>query len=367
MLFVALFSASLTAQPIAYPSDEPARGIDVIETSDGGYLAVGHIESSETGMNRVLLLKTKSQGHLEWRRSYLEAGYSQYGWSVAETPDSYMILGFSEKGEVTKGLLMKVRKDGELIWRKELGEEHGQIAWSMVPNDNGLICVGEINSDPDNKQLWLFQTDYDGNVLWERKIDTKGRTERVFYVRKYADSRYVATGITATNEKVDDDVLTIMFDEQGEVLWRNVTSVSPKRDVGHAVKVHENRIFVYGYHQAESGTHQPLIIELDRAGNEVEVITPGVEAHDVRIMNGTLTRQGHVITGYAKRTSQDFYQTCLLACDKQGNLQWMNYYGGDGPNTGYGIKSVGPDGYVITGAQTTESGAPSQLFLMLSE
>ena len=92
-----------------------------------------------------------------------------------------------------------------------------------------------------------------------------------------------------------------MFDERGEVLWRNVTSISPQRDVGHAVKVHEGRLFVYGYHEVGRGVHRPHIIELDGEGNEVETQTLSVEGTDIRIMNGVLTEHGHVMVGYAKR------------------------------------------------------------------
>ena len=91
------------------------------QTYDDGYIATGISFSYGPGQGNAWLVKTDSQGNMEWNRSYHKSGLD-YGMDVLQTDD-----------------------DGDGI------------------NDDGYIVLGFARN---NQTIWLFKTDPEGNMEW---------------------------------------------------------------------------------------------------------------------------------------------------------------------------------------------------------
>jgi hypothetical protein len=340
-------------QEKSFGYDNPARGIDIIQTNDKGFLITGNTFSVTTRRASAVLIKTDRKGKLDWKKEYSNELKSYFGWSIVESNDGYMVLGFSENKESTKGLMIKTDFQGNILWEKEIGTYQKQVAWSFLKNNNELVCVGEINEPAGINKVWLFKTDLNGNILWEKTIQSEDRSERVFYIDQLDQNNFVATGTSTLGTKDEDDILALKFDDSGKILWKESIPIKQGRDVGHALKVYDNNIYVYGYHEVAKDHFNPVIVKLDANGNTVQNITITHEK-DIRIMNGIKHNNGHILVGYSKKIDDRFFQLSIIKVDNDGIVKDMDSFGVEGLNTGYSIKNIGASEFVITGAITKD-------------
>ncbi|WP_143763416.1 hypothetical protein [Methanothrix harundinacea] len=102
------------------PGEE--RGISLQETADGGIIVAGYTTSRGGGGRDLWLVKTDSEGELEWDRTIGGPG-DEEGWAVLEVEDGYVVAGVSSSGEGGGRdlLLLKTYSDGYERWSKTFG------------------------------------------------------------------------------------------------------------------------------------------------------------------------------------------------------------------------------------------------------
>lgn len=130
-------------------------------TKDGGYI-VGASTSSKIGeikkdkkYNNFWVLKLNKFGKIEWENMY-GGNDNDYLSFVKQTKDGgFIASGYTNssdgdiktKNEQGDFWIIKIDKNGLLIWEKTLGGENEDYANSFIEtNDNSLIIIG--NSDP---------------------------------------------------------------------------------------------------------------------------------------------------------------------------------------------------------------------------
>jgi hypothetical protein len=144
----------------------------VQQTSDGGYVTTG----MEKG--NVTLVKTNSNGQVEWSKSYGKQN-NDCGLFVRQTTDGgYIIAGmWGQKcsgSTCTQGAtwLLKADSNGDTVWTRAYGElGAGDYCWCVrETTEEGYILVGyttTYGTGPIN--LWLIKTDEHGRIAVEEK------------------------------------------------------------------------------------------------------------------------------------------------------------------------------------------------------
>lgn len=208
-------------------------GLYIVCDADNQFVS-GSIESCVHSGGYVdgILVKMNANGEVEWNRCY--GGNKNDSFSnVIELPDGYLLGGISSSSDgdlqgagyhpghwygqphmpLTSDIwLLRTDLDGNVLWSKCYGgTKDEQIVKVFLNEDGGFTVFGTTMSlDGDSQsannlkpawnleignKLWVFRTDSNGNLLWERAIGTQTEShEYLEDVIKHSDREYTILG-----------------------------------------------------------------------------------------------------------------------------------------------------------------------------
>ncbi len=173
----------------------------VRQTSDGGYIATGGGNASTEDSPNLFLLKTHSDGSLQWLKTYGTSDMDEEGHMVQETTDhGYIITGMSDCNYATawgKMWLIKTDASGTMVWEKKFEGTNGHVRVGLKnygnsvqqTRDSGFIIAGAMNY-----MGCLLKTDASGNETWR---NTPFLNDAMFFgysAKQTTDGGYIATG-----------------------------------------------------------------------------------------------------------------------------------------------------------------------------
>lgn len=184
---------------------EKSHGTSVVQTPDGGYIICGYIFPN-VGDNRsdVLLIKTDAGGDTLWTRMIGEAESSEIGLCIRPTQDGYVISGQVHTGFSLisyDALLIKTDLSGNVQWQQTYGGYYSDAGYTVeVTTDGGFFVTGTANGQwwlYLYGDMWVFETDPDGNLLWENSYDLAG-CDLAFSGVQCNDGCFVVSGMTSS-------------------------------------------------------------------------------------------------------------------------------------------------------------------------
>ncbi|UCG37343.1 MAG: hypothetical protein JSV64_03465 [Candidatus Bathyarchaeota archaeon] len=138
----------------------------VVETSDGGYALAGYTESFGVGDRDFWLVKTDASGNHQWNKTYggmeTDPAHSLVETNVVEAGDGgYPLAGFTTSfGEGGQdGWLIKTDTDGNMEWNQTYGGVQNDFLSSVVRTDDGGYALGGFtaSSGAGNEDFWLIK------------------------------------------------------------------------------------------------------------------------------------------------------------------------------------------------------------------
>lgn len=148
-----------------YGGSEDDCGYSVQQTIDGGFIITGYTKSYGNGNYKMWLIKTNSSGSEEWSQTY--GNFYSFGRSVQETMDGgYIICGKNTNAgnTPTDVWLLKTDSQGIVQWEKNLGDDKPNEGYSVQQaTDGGYVLVGEtIPSGELYRNIILIKTNPNG-------------------------------------------------------------------------------------------------------------------------------------------------------------------------------------------------------------
>lgn len=247
------FTLHLTAQESlerAYPAGEHAMaGIDIQQTSDGGYLTLSFLTGSVIDSISVVVSKLSPKGDVDWAKRYRSDEVFSVNKLILLENDTFAILS-SEGLPLPTQTITKAAPNGDIVWSKSLGtnnvltdqfqtlvsiEETNSIglfsalfengernliisfldafgnlesstvykddATSMFvtdakrTEDNGFVVAG--NLDVTENEAFLFKIDSLRNSAWSQSYQPDVPTESIRFssILSTPDSGYLAVGL----------------------------------------------------------------------------------------------------------------------------------------------------------------------------
>lgn len=204
----------------SYGGSDFERFIEVKQTPDGGYLAVGYTKSTDGdvvgnhGGSDIWIVKTNDTGAIQWSKCYGGTNHEQMNTilfgagapymtnMVAPTSDGgYVIVATtsSNDGQVSgyhgashvaaenRGdiWMIKIDSTGTLLWQKCIGGSMNEWASTILKTADGGFIIGAVTSSSDGDALgsnqhggrhsvseggdyWVVKTDSVGTVQWQK-------------------------------------------------------------------------------------------------------------------------------------------------------------------------------------------------------
>ena len=222
---------------VNYGGGDSEWGNAVQQTGDGGYVIVGDTESFGEGEEDVYIVKTDTDGEMQWYNSFGGSGVD-IGSAVQQMADGgYVIAGYTNSfGEGgNDGYLIRTDSDGEMLWSKTFGgSKYDAFNDILLTEEGDLIIAGYTGSwGAGAYDVWLLKVNPDGEMLWNMTYGgSKGDIGNALLIAE--DGGLIVTGETSSSGAGWSDVLLLKTDPVGEMLW-NQTFGGEVTDRGYAV------------------------------------------------------------------------------------------------------------------------------------
>jgi hypothetical protein len=211
------------------------EGGALIQTTDGGFVIVGETSSFGTGGD-VWLIKTDRNGTMQWNQTYGGMD-SDWGVDLINTTDGgYIILGSKTVGVGDTDMwLVKMDENGVVQWNQTYGGKMRDLALALIRTmDNGIAITGRTSSfGAGLHDMWLVKTDENGIVQWDQTYGgTKDDWSRALIQTK--DGGFALVGITWSFGAGWDDIWLVKTNASG-VAQGDQTYGGASSDMGRAL------------------------------------------------------------------------------------------------------------------------------------
>ncbi|HRG01279.1 MAG TPA: T9SS type A sorting domain-containing protein [Bacteroidia bacterium] len=343
-------------------------GVNVIELSNGNFLACGSLMSIVTNYIGAYLVKSDAQGNMLWKKQFdFSLSGGDFFTDVKELPDkNYLCVGSTYDSTIQNSdvFLAKIDTNGSLVWfKKYTNINNDQSAELKITSDNKVIILGNSSPNPNTtyNDILLIKTDTTGNLIWRKTLGTI--YEEVYLSLEVIknNTEYLLGGrygyYSSGNSYFDFGI--VRTDTSGNLIWRNQYGTpSGDEPCGAAIYTLDS-----GFVMCGSYNNQAALMKIDRNGVQkwIKYFTLGNTPNDWLPSVKQLSDSSFVMIGSGEYGTTTAWTGFLLKADKNGNLIWKRHYDGEPtiPNYFYGFNTTQDGGFILTG-QYNHIGQPYQ-------
>lgn len=340
--------------------DRVAAGI--VATLDGGYVTAGHLADLYTGISQQsdimegLLTKTDADGNVIWQKNYGGPGSDYFNAILATADGGFILAGTSDAagGDVTlnQGLtdcwIVKTDSDGNIEWQRTYGGTATETADAITATADGGYVVGASTSSSDGdiataphafSDFWIFKIDATGNIIWQQTLGGT-TTDYVRAIKTTADGGFIAGGYSDSAPGGDvtasygyGDFWIVKLSADGSLLWQKSVGGIYDDLLFDVTETSDGSILAAGQTESDNlagfyGSLDYFVVKLDASGNfiwqkllggtEVERATSIFETTDGNYVTGGFSASIIGEEGYAGS-----YDLWVVKMDTAGNQLWQ--------------------------------------------
>lgn len=244
----------------------------VIQTSDGGYAAVGISYTSGTQYYDIYLVRTDANGDSLWTKNIGGQSY-EIGNSIQQTADGGFIIGgqtYSYGNLDGDFYMVKTDASGNVQWEKTYANNGLQEAHHVqIAASGGYVLVGDADSLANgfgDTDIWLIRTDVNGDTLWT-KIYGGTKKDGGKTIENTSDGGFVMAGITRSFNLINPNYYLVKTDASGNIEWSNYSYGSAYHDHAYrGIETSDGGFAEFGYFRNASNKQNFALVKLGPGG-----------------------------------------------------------------------------------------------------
>ncbi|MCK4928528.1 MAG: hypothetical protein KAR76_02225 [Methanosarcinales archaeon] len=340
---------------------------DVIQTTDGGYIAVGMTRGMSSS-DDVYVVKLSASGEVEWELNY-GGTKKDFAKSIRQTSDGGYIVGggtYSFNVGVVDFYILKLDSYGQLQWWQKLGGSQTDVCESIIETkDGGYMAAGQSWMNILDGNAYMVKLNSEGQVVWEKSIGG-GLEDGAYDVQQTSDQGYIFTGYTRSAGDGSYDVYVVKTDSSGNVKWTS-TFGGNNDDQAFSLVQHRDGYVVAGHSKSNSALSDVYVVKLDLDGEKVweKFYGAGDSIEEAQSIQKT-TDSGYIIAGKTNQYTYGANDVYLLKLDRDGNEQWSQVFGGENDDYGYSVVQSSDGSFIVAG-QTKSYGYGGNAYIIKTE
>ena len=245
--------------------------------------------------------------------------------------------------------LVKTDSQGNMQWNKTYGGAQDDFATSVVEtHDAGYSLAGWTNSfGAGGEDLWLVKTDYFGNMVWNRTYGAQFYDEAHALIQT-GDGGYAVAGNTALANGTEDALL-IKTDPSGNMQWNQTYGGAKLQTALSIVQLSDNTYALAGYTSSLGGSTNPLLLKTDPAGTLQWNKTYGGTNNNHAYSMWHSSDGGFILAGDTKTSIDEPSNYLVIKTDSSGNMEWDRANDASTDNTAYSVIQASDGGVVLAG------------------
>ncbi len=249
------------------------------QTTDNGYILLGHVRTPGQSGQNLELRKTDVFGNVQWTYTYSMIG-GQWSVGLVQVPSdgSYAVLyhnGGGFNAPPSNAQLLRVDAQGQFISDRLLVMQSSVFTGSHNSNllitDEEDLLISSTKKDTSNVyNLTLTKLDLLGNVIWDKLYPAPvGLNQFSKGITRAADGSYAVVGyqsrISGTTFLTNNSIL-LKTDTAGTELWRRDYALNNTQQ-GFGVKGTNDGGFLILGQERIGFDNVPMAQKIDAAGN----------------------------------------------------------------------------------------------------
>ncbi|MCP4133823.1 MAG: hypothetical protein GY754_22835 [bacterium] len=342
--------------PVIYGESNQDQAVSIIQSSDGGYLAVGF---TKFYMNGVLntdysMVKFNRLGKVEWEKNYGGMA-SDFAHDVYETSDGgYVIAGRAKDYYGVENYdfhILKINASGETQWQQAFGGSGLDAAESIVQTaDGGYIAAGFTNSYGSGlEDGWIIKLDSQGTLEWENLVGG-ALDDRLYSVRQTPDGGYIAAGAVRSGANGYYDMIVVKYTSTGTESWNKLYGGSGWEKAYSIELTDDGGYVITGYTGSyTNGENDIWVLKLTAAGDVAWSQNYGGIGKELAHAIRQTADGGYIIAAYTNSYGNGDCDHWIVKIDASGNRTWDKTYGGSGNDRPKSIQQTTDGGYIVAG------------------
>lgn len=189
------------------------EAVDIVESSNGGYVILGTTESFGAGNADILAIYIDEQGDELWTKAY-GGSFDDQAYSIATTSDGGYVITGSGTNINSNAWIMKIDASGVVQWEKTYtGIELSTGSNLIETSDNGFMLIGKDGSN----EMKLLKLNSTGDYVWARTASPVWQSEmQGVGIIEMSNGNYVIFG---DEQGPRINIFAMGIDPSGNYLW----------------------------------------------------------------------------------------------------------------------------------------------------
>ena len=339
----------------------------VIRSNDGGYVAVGLQGSQGQGSYDALIVKYDSNLNVIKQAGLGGSSDDRYQSVVQSNDGGYVAVGYQQsQGQGSyDALIVKYDSNLNVIKQAGLGGTSDDRYYSITQsNDGGYVAVGYQQSQGQGLRDALI-VKYDSNLNVIKQSGLGGSSHDYYRsVVQSNDGGYVAVGYQQSQSQGSSDALIVKYDSNLNVIKQAGLYGSSNDYYESVVQSADGGYVAVGYQQSQSqGGVDALIVKYDSNLNVIKQAGLGGSSTDSYQSVIQSNDGGYVVAGYQQTQSQGSNDTLIVKYDSNLNVIKQAGLGGSGSDVYYSVIQSNDGGYVVAGYHGSQGQGSSDVLV----